>query len=93
MKSARRPGSVMFEASACRSSDISGDSDTICWKFALMLRCSASISRRSSSLSTSGASVTRPRRYGRVAVISSRRTRARPWTMMRRLPSGSLNIL
>ena len=64
MKSARRPGSVMFEASACRSSDINGDSDTICWKFALMLRCSASISRRSSSLRTSGASVTRPRRYG-----------------------------
>ena len=34
----------MFEASVCRSSDISGDSETICWKLALMLRCSASIS-------------------------------------------------
>ena len=93
MKSARRPGSVMLEASACRSSDISGDSDTICWKFVLMLRCSASISRRSPSFSTSGASLILARKYGRLAVTSSRRTRARPCTMMRRLPSGSLNIL
>ena len=36
---------------------------------------------------------TRPRRYGRDVVTSSRRTRVTPWTMMRRLPSGSLNIL
>ena len=50
MKSARRPGSAMFIASVCRSSDRSGDSDTTCWKFVLMLRASASISRRSASL-------------------------------------------
>ena len=58
------PGSVMFEASACRSSDISGDSETICWKLVLMLRCSASISRRSSSFRISGASVTRAAQVG-----------------------------
>ena len=45
----RGPGSVMLSASVCRSSDSSGDSDTTCWKFVLMLRCSASISRRSAS--------------------------------------------
>ena len=58
MKSAARPGSVMFDASVCRSSDISGDSETICWKLTLMLRCSASISSRSRSASASGASLT-----------------------------------
>jgi hypothetical protein len=41
----------------------------------------------------SGTSVTSRRRYGFVAVTSSRRSRASPWTMSRRLPSGSLNIL
>ena len=30
MKSASRPGSVMFIASVCRSSESSGDSDTTC---------------------------------------------------------------
>ena len=55
MKSASRPGSVMFIASVCRSSDSSGDSDTTCWKFVLMLRASASISRRSASLVSSSA--------------------------------------
>ena len=45
MKSASFPGSVMLPASACRSSDSNGDSDTTCWKLLLMLRCSASISR------------------------------------------------
>ena len=38
MKSASRPGSVMLIASVCRSSDSSGDSETTCWKFVLMLR-------------------------------------------------------
>ena len=93
MKSASRPGSVMLMASVCRSSDISGDSETICWKLVLMLRWSASISSLSLSPTTSGISVTRACRYGRDVVISSRRTRVTPWTMMRRLPSGSLNIL
>ena len=51
MKSARRPGSVMLSASVCRSSESSGDSDTTCWKFDLMLRSRASISSRSSSRS------------------------------------------
>ena len=55
MKSARRPGSVMLAASVCRSSESSGDSDTTCWKFVLMFRSSASISRRSASSSASGA--------------------------------------
>ena len=54
MKSASRPGSVMFIASVCRSSDSSGDSDTTCWKFVLMLRASASISSRSASLVSFG---------------------------------------
>ena len=35
----------------------------------------------------------RARRYGCIATISSRRMRARPCTIRRRLPSGSLNIL
>ena len=35
----------MLAASACRSSDSSGDEDTTCWKLLLMLRWSASISR------------------------------------------------
>ena len=64
MKSASRPGSVMFIASVCRSSDSSGDSDTTCWKFVLMLRASASISSRSASLVSSAAALTRARRYG-----------------------------
>ena len=64
MKSASRPGSVMFVASVCRSSDSSGDSDTTCWKFVLMLRASASISSRSASLVSSVAALTRARRYG-----------------------------
>ena len=62
MKSASRPGSVMFAASVCRSSESSGDSDTTCWKFVLMLRASASISSRSASLVPSAAPVTRARR-------------------------------
>ena len=45
MKSASRPGSAMFDASVCRSFESSGDSDTTCWKFVLMFRSSASISR------------------------------------------------
>ena len=53
----------MLAASACRSSDSSGDSDTTCWKLLLMLRCSASISRWSSSRSTSSA-----RGHGRAQV-------------------------
>ena len=64
MKSASRPGSVMFIASVCRSSDSSGDSDTTCWKLVLMLRASASISSRSASLVSSVAALTRARRYG-----------------------------
>ena len=64
MKSASRPGSVMFIASVCRSSDSSGDSETTCWKFVLMLRASASISSRSASLVSSAAALTRARRYG-----------------------------
>ena len=59
MKSASLPGSVMLAASVWRSSDSSGDSETTCWKLLLMLRCSASISRWSSSRSWSGATVTR----------------------------------
>ena len=62
MKSARRPGSVMFTASVCRSSDSSGESETTCWKFVLMLRASASISSRSASAVPSTAAVTRARR-------------------------------
>ena len=93
MKSASRPGSVMLTASDCKSSDMSGDIETICWKLVLMFRWRASISSRSDSSSTSGASLTAPRRYGRTATSASRRTRASPCTMMRRLPSGSLNIL
>ena len=93
MKSARRPGSVMLRASVCRSSESSGERDTTCWKFDLMFRCIASISRRSESTAVSSALRTRPRRYGSVDTISSMCTRARPCTMSRRLPSGSLNIL
>ncbi len=93
MKSASRPGSVMFAASVCRSSERSGDSDTTCWKFVLMLRASASISRWSSALVASAAAVTRPRRYGCVLTTSSSDSRASPCTMSRKLPSGSLNIL
>ncbi len=93
MKSARRPASVMFVASVCRSSDRSGDSDTTCWKLVLMLRASASISSRSVSLASSTASCTRARRYGWVATISSSVRRDSPWTIRRKLPSGSLNIL
>ena len=55
MKSASRPASVMFAASVCRSSESSGESETTCWKFVLMLRASASISRRSASLVPSAA--------------------------------------
>ncbi len=93
MKSARRAGSSMFIASVCRSSDSSGDSDTTFWKLLLMFLRSASISRRSSSRSTSSTAETFARRYGFSATISSSVTRDRPWTMSRRLPSGSLNIL
>ena len=71
MKSASLPGSVMLAASVCRSSDSSGDSDTTCWKLLLMLRCSASISRWSSSRSWSGATVTAARRYGRAWTMRS----------------------
>ena len=53
MKSASRPGSVMFIASVCRSSESSGDSETTCWKLVLMFRASASISSRSASLVSS----------------------------------------
>ena len=42
---------------------------------------------------SSAATVTAPRRYGRVWTMRSRRMRASPWTISRRLPSGSLNIL
>ncbi len=59
MKSASLPASVMFIASVCRSSESSGDSETTFWKLVLMLRCSASTSRRSSSLVWSGAWLTR----------------------------------
>ena len=93
MKSASLPGSVMFAASVCRSSDSSGDSDTTCWKLLLMLRWSASISRRSSSRSASGATVTAARRYGRAWTMRSSVRRSTPCTISRRLPSGSLNIL
>ena len=93
MKSDSRPGSVMLAASVCRSSESSGDSDTTCWKLVLMFRSSASISRRSASASDSTAGVTRARRYGRVSVIWSSVSRVSPWTISRRLPSGSLNIL
>src|SRR5258706_1032224 len=93
MKSARRPGSVMFDASVCRSSDSSGESDTTCWKFVLILRASASISNGSASLVPWAAAVTRARRYGSVATSDSRVSRASPWTISRKLPSGSLNIL
>ena len=93
MKSASRPGSVMFIARVCRSSDSSGDSDTTCWKLVLMFRASASISSRSDSLVSSVAALTRARRYGCVATTSSSVRRASPWTIRRRLPSGSLNIL
>ena len=62
MKSVSRPGSVMLRASVCRSSESSGESDTTCWKFDLMFRCIASISRRSSSAVVSAARRTRPRR-------------------------------
>ena len=64
MKSASRPGSVMLSASVWRSSESSGDSETTCWKFDLMLRCSASISRRSSSRTSPTARRTAARRYG-----------------------------
>ncbi len=93
MKSASRPGSAMFIASVCRSSERSGESDTTFWKLLLMFRCSASISRWSSSLRSSAVVDTLARRYGRSATISSSRMRASPWTMSRRLPSGSRNIL
>ncbi len=55
MKSASRPGSVMFVASVCRSSESSGESETTCWKLVLMLRASASISSRSASAVSSAA--------------------------------------
>ena len=38
MKSASLPGSVMFAASAWRSSESNGESETTCWKLLLMLR-------------------------------------------------------
>ena len=58
-----------------------------------MFRCRASISIVSAAASTSGSSVTRAFKYGLVPTTSSNRTRATPCTMIRRLPSGSLNIL
>ena len=58
-----------------------------------MLRASASISSRSASAVPSTAAVTRARRYGCVDTSSFSVSRARPWTISRRLPSGSLNIL
>ena len=93
MKSASRPGSLMVPASVCRSSDSSGDSETTFWKLVLMLRIRASISVRSAVRRASRAGRTRARRYGLVAVISSSDRRLKPWTMRRKLPSGSLNIL
>ena len=93
MKSASRPGSVMFVASVCRSSDRSGDRETTCWKLVLIFRARASISRRSASLVSSVAALTRARTYGCVDITSSSFSRASPWTMSRKLPSGSLNIL
>ena len=94
MKSASLPGSVMFAASACRSSDSSGDSETTCWKLLLMLRCRASISSVV-LLAQHLVSGRRPRRAGTGASATTRssRIRASPWTISRRLPSGSLNIL
>ena len=93
MKSASLPGSVMLPASAWRSSDSSGDSETTCWKLPLTLRCRASMARRSDSRRTSAAARTRARMYGFVASTSSRCRRDCPCTMRRRVPSGSLNIL
>jgi hypothetical protein len=93
MKSASRPGSVMFDASVCRSSDSSGDSETTCWKFVLMLRSSASISSRSSSLNASTAGATRPAQIGARFRDALERQPRQPCTIRRRLPSGSLNIL
>ena len=78
MKSASRPGSVMFTASVCRSSDNSGDSDTTCWKFVLMFRASASISSVSASLVPSVAALTRALRYGCADTTSSSVSRASP---------------
>ena len=93
MKSASRAGSAMLIASVCRSSDMSGDSDTICWKFALMLRCSASISQAIGLVETLARLDDARAQEGLRLHDLLRRTRARPCTMIRRLPSGSLNIL
>ena len=96
MKSASRPGSVMFIASTCKSSDSRGDRDTTCWKLVLMFRC-----RASTTLEPILPRVARPRwprcaPAGRAGPPSRFRgwNRDSPCTMSRaRLPSGSLNIL
>ncbi len=62
MKSARRPGSVIVDASVCMSSDSRGDNDTTFWKLVLMLRISASISTRSAGRNASDTCRTRARR-------------------------------
>ena len=93
MKSVSRVTSVMLVARALRSSDSTGDSCTTWLKFARMFRSSASISSASDSAGRRSPRATSARRYGRVAITRSSRIRARPWTISRRLPSGSLNIL
>ncbi len=93
MKSASLPGSMMLRASVWRSSESSGESETTCWKLALMFRCSASISSLSASLVPSAAATTSARRYGALETTRSILRRASPWTISRRLPSESLNIL
>ena len=44
MKSTRRPGSSMFIAMVCSSSESVGEAVTICWNWAITFRCSASSS-------------------------------------------------
>ena len=93
MKSVTRAGSEILAASATKSSERTGESWTICWNVVRILRWSASISTASASVETSTSSLTSARRYGFSVVTRAIRRRRRPWTIRRRLPSGSLNIL
>ena len=84
----------MFAASAVRSSESTGESCTTCWKFV------ADVALQRVDLDRVGSrdDLGRLGDFGAqvrlvVATAASSRMRARPCTISRRLPSGSLNIL
>ena len=93
MKSARRGGSWMFEASVLSSSERVGESSTTRWKKPRALWARARTSISCSAGISSVMSSTRAFTNGRYWVTCRTRKRWIPWTTSRSEPSGNLNIL